>query len=335
MHLQMQISLFRQVITNKIMIHRLLFIFFLLSSFISLSHSSDDPWLIIEKATKATKFLNYKGVFRTQHNKEIKSIEITHATNNEQEFLRINVLDGSPGEVLSQGKTTYVYNTIEDNVIIQKRKKQRLFPAIFPSNVEVLKDFYRLSIGKTERIAGRLSQLLVLSPIDDFRYFHYFWLDRKSFLPLKMVVMDKDKNIIEQASFTQINTIDNKNLDWFKPDVDPSKNYIFDDKIVGQGIVKNRFWKVKKIPPGYKEVDFRTKRMSGSNFLSHQLVFSDGLSYVSLFIKPISRGQKPKVGHVKVGINNICAQYQDGYQIMAVGSVPTSTCNKFSESIEF
>jgi len=331
----MQISLFRQVITNKIMIHRLLFIFFLLSSFISLSHSSDDPWLIIEKATKATKFLNYKGVFRTQHNKEIKSIEITHATNNEQEFLRINVLDGSPGEVLSQGKTTYVYNTIEDNVIIQKRKKQRLFPAIFPSNVEVLKDFYRLSIGKTERIAGRLSQLLVLSPIDDFRYFHYFWLDRKSFLPLKMVVMDKDKNIIEQASFTQINTIDNKNLDWFKPDVDPSKNYIFDDKIVGQGIVKNRFWKVKKIPPGYKEVDFRTKRMSGSNFLSHQLVFSDGLSYVSLFIKPISRGQKPKVGHVKVGINNICAQYQDGYQIMAVGSVPTSTCNKFSESIEF
>jgi len=331
----MQISLFRQVITNKIMIHRLLFIFFLLSSFISLSHSSDDPWLIIEKATKATKFLNYKGVFRTQHNKEIKSIEITHATNNEQEFLRINVLDGSPGEVLSQGKTTYVYNTIEDNVIIQKRKKQRLFPAIFPSNVEVLKDFYRLSIGKTERIAGRLSQLLVLSPIDDFRYFHYFWLDRKSFLPLKMVVMDKDKNIIEQASFIQIKTIDNKNLDWFKPDVDPSKNYIFDDKIVGQGIVKNRFWKVKKIPPGYKEVDFRTKRMSGSNFLSHQLVFSDGLSYVSLFIKPISRGQKPKVGHVKVGINNICAQYQDGYQIMAVGSVPTSTCNKFSESIEF
>jgi len=331
----MQISLFRQVITNKIMIHRLLFIFFLLSSFISLSHSSDDPWLIIEKATKATKFLNYKGVFRTQHNKEIKSIEITHATNNEQEFLRINVLDGSPGEVLSQGKTTYVYNTIEDNVIIQKRKKQRLFPAIFPSNVEVLKDFYRLSIGKTERIAGRLSQLLVLSPIDDFRYFHYFWLDRKSFLPLKMVVMDKDKNIIEQASFIQIKTIDNKNLDWFKPDVDPSKNYIFDDKIVGQGIVKNRFWKVKKIPLGYKEVDFRTKRMSGSNFLSHQLVFSDGLSYVSLFIKPISRGQKPKVGHVKVGINNICAQYQDGYQIMAVGSVPTSTCNKFSESIEF
>ncbi len=317
------------------MIHKLLFILFLLTSFISSSNSSEDPWLIIDKAAKATKFLNYKGIFRSQHNKEIKSIEITHATNNGQEFLRMNVLDGSPGEVLSQGKTTYVYNTIEDNVIIQKRKKQRLFPAIFPRNVELLRDIYLLSIGKTERIAGRLSQLVVLSPIDDFRYSHYFWLDKKSFLPLKMVVIDKDENIIEQASFTQINMINNKNLDWFKPDVDSSKNYIFNDKIVDQGIVKSRFWRVKKIPPGFKEVDFRTKRMSGLNFLSHQLVFSDGLSFVSLFIKPISRGQKPRVGHVKVGTNNICARYQDGYQIMAVGSVPTSTCNKFSESIEF
>ena len=54
------------------MIYRLLFIFFLFPSFISVSHSSDDPWLIIEKEAKATKSLNYKGVFRSQHNKEIK-----------------------------------------------------------------------------------------------------------------------------------------------------------------------------------------------------------------------------------------------------------------------
>ncbi len=316
------------------MIYKLLCIFFLLSS-ISISYSNDDPWLIVDNAIKATKFLDYKGVFHSQHYKEIKSIEITHATNNDQEFIKLNVLDGSPGEVLSQGKTIYVYNTVDNNVIIQKRKQQRLFPAIFPNNSEALKNFYRLSIGKSERIAGRLSQLVVLTPIDNFRYFHYFWLDKKTFLPLKMLVVDQSENIIEQASFTQINMIKEKNLDWFKPEVDPSKNYIFDDKIVGQGIVKNRFWAMKKIPPGYKEVDFVTKRIPGLNILSHQLVFSDGLSYVSLFIKPISRGQKPKVGHVKLGVNNICARYHNGYQIMAVGSVPLITCNNFSESIKF
>ena len=91
----------------------------------------------------------------------------------------------------------------------------------------------------------------------------------------------------------------------------------------------------KKIPPGYKEVDFITKRIAGLNMLSHQLVFSDGLSYVSLFIKPITRGQKPKIGQVNLGVNNICARYQKGYQIIAVGSVPLSTCNNFSESIKF
>ena len=316
------------------MFYRLLFICFLFSS-ISTSYSNGDPWLIIDKATKATKILDYKGVFHTQHDKEIKSIEITHATNNDQEFIKMNVLDGSPGEVLSQGKTIYVYNTIDNNVIIQKRKKQRLFPAIFPSNTDSIKNFYRLSIGKSERIAGRLSQLVVLSPIDNFRYSYNFWLDKKTYLPLKMVVMDQVGNIIEQTSFTQISMIKDKSLDWFKPEVDPLKNYIFNDQIVGQGIAKEPFWTIKKIPPGYKEVDFITKRTPGFNILSHQLVFSDGLSYVSLFIKPITRGQKPKVGQVNLGVNYICARYHNGYQIMAVGSVPLSACNNFSESIEF
>ena len=316
------------------MIHRLLFICFLFSS-ITISYSNEDPWLIIDNAAKATKLLNYKGVFHSQHDKEIKSIEIIHATNDDQEFIKLNVLDGSPGEVLSQGKTIYVYNTIENNVIIQKRKQQRLFPAIFPGNIDLIKNFYRLSVGKSERIAGRISQLVVLSPIDSFRYSYHFWLDKKTSLPLKMVVIDKAENIIEQASFTQINMIKDKNLDWFKPEVDPSKNYIFNDKVVGQGIVKKPFWTIKKVPPGYKEIDFITKRIPGLNILSHQLVFSDGLSYVSLFIKPITRGQKPKVGQINLGVNNICARYHNGYQIMAVGSVPLTTCNNFSESIEF
>jgi len=316
------------------MFRRLFFICFLFS-YISTSYGNEDPWLIIDKAAQATKLLDYKGVFHTQHDKEIKSIEITHATNNDQEFIKMNVLDGSPGEVLSQGKTIYVYNTIDNNVIIQKRKKQRLFPAVFPSNTDSIKNFYRLSIGKSERIAGRYSQSVVLSPIDGFRYSYYFWLDKETSLPLKMVVTDQAKNIIEQASFTQINMIKDKNLDWFKPEVDPSKHYIFNDKVVGQGIAKVPFWTIKKIPPGYKEVDFITKRIPGLNILSHQLVFSDGLSYLSLFIKPITRGQKPKVGQVNLGVNNICARYHNGYQIMAVGSVPLSTCNNFSESIEF
>jgi len=316
------------------MCYRLLFICFLFSS-ISTSYSNEDPWLIINKAAQATKLLDYKGVFHSQHDEEIKSIEITHATNNDQEFIKMNVLDGSPGAVLSQGKTIYVYNTIEDNVIIQKRKQQRLFPAIFPSNIDSIKNFYRLSIGKNERIAGRLSQSVVLSPIDSFRYSYHFWLDKKTSLPLKIVVEDHVGKIIEQTSFTQISMIKDKSLDWFKPEVDPLKNYIFNDKIVGQGIAKEPFWTIKKIPPGYKEVDFITKRIPGLNILSHQLVFSDGLSYISLFIKPLTRGQKPKVGQLNLGVNYICARYHNGYQIMAVGSVPLSTCNNFSESIEF
>ena len=52
------------------MIDRLL-LTLLLFSFVGIGHTNEDPWLIINKAANATKFLNYKGVFHSQHDKEI------------------------------------------------------------------------------------------------------------------------------------------------------------------------------------------------------------------------------------------------------------------------
>jgi len=69
--------------------------------------------------------------------------------------------------------------------------------------------------------------------------------------------------------------------------------------------------------------------------LDYQIIFSDGLAYVSLFIRPITRGTEPKEGTVEIGPTNISARYQDGYQIMSVGVVPPETVNTFSGALEF
>jgi len=75
--------------------------------------------------------------------------------------------------------------------------------------------------------------------------------------------------------------------------------------------------------------------VNGLNILDYQLIFSDGLAYVSLFIRPIARGTEPKEGVVTIGSTNISARYQDGYQIMSVGMVPAETVSTFSGAIEF
>ena len=107
------------------------------------------------------------------------------------------------------------------------------------------------------------------------------------------------------------------------------------EKKLEETTTKNKFWKLKNILPGFKEVDQITQRIPGLNILSHQLVYSDGLAYVSLFIRPVAKDKRPKIGEVRIGSTNISARYYNGYQIMSVGSVPFSTVKHFSESVEF
>ena len=107
------------------------------------------------------------------------------------------------------------------------------------------------------------------------------------------------------------------------------------EKKSDKSVSHNKFWKLKNTLPGFKEVDQISQRIPGLNILSHQLVYSDGLAYVSLFIRPVAKDKRPKVGEVRIGSTNISARYYNGYQIMSVGSVPFSTVKHFSESVVF
>jgi len=122
--------------------------------------------------------------------------------------------------------------------------------------------------------------------------------------------------------------------DIFEKNINLSQIYTAKNKFV-ENYVSNKFWSLRDLPSGFKEVDLISRRVNGLNLLDYQLIFSDGLAYVSLFIRPITRGTEPKEGTVTIGSTNISARYQDGYQIMSVGIVPPETVKTFSGAIEF
>ena len=310
------------------------FFLLLLSFFSSSVFAQTDPWQFILDAHQACRNLNYHGVLQAEHLQEIRSLEIIHAKHGEQEYTRINTLDGTPSELLSQGDATFVYGTKQDNVVIQKRNQHRLFPAVLPKSTSNLKKVYQIDMGKVDRVAGRPANVIILMPNDEYRYFYHFWLDKETSIPLKMIVSDHSNQLIEQTSFTKVNVNSEDDLSWFKPDIDLSKEYVMHEE---EDFSANtpRFWKMATIPEGFKEISFRVTRISGPNVLNHHLIYSDGLASLSLFIQPVPKGQKPKQGSAKVGNTNISAKYMKGYQVMAVGSVPQKTVESFVNSVSF
>jgi sigma-E factor negative regulatory protein RseB len=319
-------------VLNNLLMQRLLFSL-LLIFFNASAYALDDPWIQIEKASQAARQLSYKGIFVYQNNQEMRSIEITHLNNGKEEFARIVNLDGPSRELLSRGDNVVVFNPTKENVLIQKRQGQNLFPAILPSNIEFVKSSYSLRFGDQERIGGREAQIVYLDPRDEYRYPYKLWLDKEFGLLLKMMVLDHNQKTIEQVSFNQISLFASQDLNWFTPSVDTHKKYIMDE--APQNMVsKETYCTISNLPTGFREVSHVTRMMGRQPQLVHQWIFSDGLSSVSLFVNPIPKGQKSRVGEIQIGSAHIYARVMNGSQIMVVGEVPQATIHKISNSVQ-
>ena len=297
-----------------------------------LSFAMEDPWLILEKSAKASQQLNYEGVFHSQSSSESNSTHVIHANINNKEYCLLKMLDGAPNEVFCSGDMVYV--TSQDGLLIKKRKNQFLFPSVLPSDIKHLKKNYQLSFGEKKRVADRMAQHIELKAKDNLRFNYHIWIDDKNLLPLKLIVTNNKNQPIEQSTFTTIAFSEVIDKDIFEKNINLSKVYVSKNKFI-ENYVSNKFWNLKDLPSGFKEVDLISRRVNGLNLLDYQIIFSDGLAYVSLFIRPITRGTEPKEGTVAIGPTNISARYQDGYQIMSVGMVPPETVNTFSGAIEF
>jgi len=297
-----------------------------------LSFAMEDPWLILEKSAKASQQLNYEGVFHSQSSSESNSTHVIHANIDNKEYCLLKMLDGAPNEVFCSGDMVYV--TSQDGLLIKKRKNQFLFPSVLPSDIKHLKKNYQLSFGEKKRVADRMAQHIELKAKDNLRFNYHIWIDDKNLLPLKLIVTNNKNKTIEKSTFTTIAFRKVIDKDIFEKNINLSKIYVAKNKFV-ENYVSNKFWNLKELPSGFKEVDLISRRVNGLNLLDYQIIFSDGLAYVSLFIRPITRGTEPKEGTVAIGPTNISARYQDGYQIMSVGMVPPETVNTFSGALEF
>ncbi len=300
--------------------------------------AADDAWLALQKTAYAARELNYQGVFVYQNGKQSRSVQITHMNNNGQEMTRNLVLDngaqaGQPREVYSQGNDILIVRPKNEKMVIEKRRGQNLFPAMLPTDLQSLKASYNTRVLATEMIAGRGAQVIELIPNDTFRYGYKIWADAEFGLLLKMTLLDSKKQTLEQIEFTQLSMLNSQDANWFQPKIDVKKNYVTEDVSAVNHV--DTSWIVAELPTGYVKVDHVTLNLPGKTTPVDQMIFSDGIASVSLFIEPITKGMHPKMGHMLIGSTNICANVIDSYQITVVGEVPEATVMQIAKAVTF
>lgn len=297
--------------------------------------AAEDPWIMLEKASQAARALSYKGIFVYQSGGSSKSVQIMHMNYGHGEYSRMVVLDGSPKEALSQGNDMVIFNPRNEKVVIEKKRGQSMFPALLPDNIDLIKAGYQAQLGGIERVGGREGQVIHLSPKDQFRYGFKLWTDKEYGLLLKSMMIGEKNAPLDQIAFSQLLLLDGQSMDWFRPTLDKTKAYVMEKDVPSKLDAAEIDWDVSELPHGYRKVDQVKRVVANKPLPTTQLIFSDGLSSVSVFIEDIPKGSRPKVGHTMMGATHFYAIVNDGHQVIAVGEVPEVTVTYFANAVTF
>ena len=297
--------------------------------------SQDDAWMMLQKASQAARELSYKGVFVYQSGNTSKSVQLTHMNYGQGEYARMVVLDGAPREVLSQGSDVVIYSPKNEKMMIEKKRGQNMFPALLPSNMDALRTNYQAQSAGLERIGGRDAFVVNLIPRDQMRYGYRFWVDKEYGLLLKAMTLGEHGDALEQIGFSQLSWTEGQDMDWFRPKFDPSKAYVMDQDPPAKANSAEIDWDVTQLPAGYRKVDQVKQPVQGKALPVTQIIFSDGLASISVFIEPLSKGMRPKVGHTAMGATHFYALVSEGHQVMVVGEVPEVAVTQFANAVSF
>lgn len=292
-----------------------------------------EAWL--QKMHKAAHTLNYKGKFVYQQDKQLSLMRIIHSVDKNGERERLVSMDQTGREIIrNKNKVTCILPDSK-SVVVDKSRPELQFPPSFPMKLDNIRNQYRFAVDKLEKIAGQRAQKLVIQPKDNYRYGHRLWVDEKTGLLLKTHLIDEKGELLEQFMFTEIEFLDVVPEHLLKPAISGDEYTWYeaqetnDTDAVEQSKVT---WSITQLPAGFNSDMQRSHNMPNKTSVQ-QLVFSDGLASVSVFIEKHKAHSPNITGASHMGAVNAFGRKLNNYHITVVGEVPRATVQLIGESV--
>jgi len=173
---------------------------------------------------------------------------------------------------------------------------------------------------------------VVLTPRDDLRFGYRLYADTQSGMLMKAVTFDAAGHDIEQFMFTQL-TLGRVTRDMVRPRHPASAGWRVED--VGAVQASLPGWALSSELPGFRKI-IELKRMLGEARPVNQMVYSDGLAAVSVFIEPMAgRTQGVRTGLASMGAINIYRREVANHVITVVGEAPPGSVQRIADSVEY
>lgn len=294
-----------------------------------------DAFVLLQKMAVAAKNLNYMGTFTYQSGNKMETSRVIHIVDATGEQEKLEVLDGSPREVVRNNEEVKCFLPDEKLVIIEQRGLSKTFPAVLPATVSELAEHYVLRLGGTFRIAGLESQLLILDPKDSLRYGRELWAEIGSDLILKSRTVNNHGQTVEQFAFNQIQINGSLDKSAVKPRFsEKDGSWRISNSRPVPNLAAGNDWVFKTVLPGFKK-SAGMKRQTKADGRTEAIHFmlTDGLASISVFIEPWT-GHNGRKETYSAGATNIYKRVVGNHLLTILGEVPMTTLIRLGDGME-
>jgi sigma-E factor negative regulatory protein RseB len=295
--------------------------------------ATDDGSGLLRKAVAAGNQLTYSGVFVYRSPQREETSRIAHSAEGGRQRERIEVLDGSPREVVRDGQEVKCYLPNEKLLIVESQTGRAGFPAVFPAAGPDIAENYLVRKAQTGRVAGIESQAIYLEPRDGYRFGHELWIDPVSGLLLKSSLLGEKGEVLESFAFTQLSIGGPLDRNALVPKFDAGKIKV---KRMDNNDVRPEElpWVFRNSPPGFRKqkVMRRPSAPGAAGAERLHVVFSDGAAAISVFFEPVADAVEDKLA--QVGSVQVYRRRIDGYQAVVMGEVPAAAVRRLGDGIE-
>lgn len=296
--------------------------------------SSGEALLLLQKVAGAAQKLSYTGVFIYQNGSRSETSRISRLIEDGNEYERLEVLDGSPREVVRRNEEVRCFLPDNKLLIVERRNARQLFPTLMPGSLAGLTEYYAISKGSQARVAGVNSRMVVIEPKDEFRFGHQFWIEPNTGLLLKANLIGEAGTVLETFAFTElkiggpvtremVQSQSESEGGWQVQRVD-SNEVKADD---GQWVFRNPL-------PGFRRMSGMKRKLHPDSPEGTQLIYSDGLAAISVFLEPLAGRAKEEPSQFSVGAVNVYKRQVGDHQLIVMGDVPAVAIRHFGDGVE-
>jgi sigma-E factor negative regulatory protein RseB len=286
---------------------------------------------------------NFQGTFVVSgRGGNVASARISHFCEGPNQYERIESLDGKQRQVYRFNEVVQTVWPASHIAMIEQRGMLSSFPALLQAGDDGIGDWYDVRTEGGERVAGHDADMLTVRARDGLRYGYRLWADRTSGLLLRAEVVGDKGDVLETSAFSEV-------VIGVRPQPETvlqAMRKLDGYRVVRPALTPTRLeaegWTMRQLAPGFRQVSCVSRQIDAPGEVSNaaasppviQSIYSDGLTYVSVFIEPYRPERHSKPVLAAVGATSTLAQRQGDWWVTVVGDTPPATLKMFAAALE-